>query len=140
MFKIEIYIISDVMIRNHDGTCRYYIKAIKDGKVIKEQGYRMSFDCTTRHRSYLEAALAALSRMKISKFECSIFCDFRQCVSDSVDLFERAEKKFRRGNGIEYANADLWRRLKKMLDGHAWSWNYMGREDIEKRCQISEIR
>lgn len=140
MYQIAIYIISDVMIRNHDGTCRYYIKASKGGKVIKEQGYKLKFDCTTRHRSYLEAVIAALSRMKVSAFECAIYCDYRQCASDSAELLERAEKNFRKKSGTEYANADLWRKLYRILNGRSWSWDYMPREEIENTMQISETQ
>lgn len=140
MFRIRIYIISDVMIRNHDGSCRYYIKAYKGDEVVKEQGYCLRFDCTTRNRSYLEAVIAALSRMNTQKFECEVLCDYLQCVSDAEELDARAKKNFRKKNGMEYANADLWRKLHKALEGKKWTWRFLAREEIEKTCQISETQ
>lgn len=140
MFRIRIYIISDVMIRNHDGSCGYHIIAYKGEEVVKEQGYRLKFACTTRHRSYLEAVIAALSRMNTSKIECEIFCDFHQCVADAAEISERAKNNFRKKNGTEYANADLWRKLYKDLEGKKWKWEYMPREDIEKCVTISETQ
>ena len=140
MYQIKIFIVSDVMIRNHDGTCTYYIKALKGDTVVKEQGYKLKFDCTTRHRSYLEAVLAALRRMNTAQFECEIFCDFMQCVSDSAEMEQRAKRNFRKKNTTEYANADLWRKLYKALEGKKWTWEYMPREDIEKCVTISETQ
>lgn len=140
MYTVEIYVISNVMLKHHKGDAYYFIRALKGEQVIKEQGYRESFDITTRNRSYLETVLKALSRMNISKYECSIYCDHVQVVSDAVELFDRAKRKFKKKSGGEYANADLWRKFMNVIAGKKWTWQHMPRSEIEKVAQISEIQ
>jgi len=135
MYLITIYITSNVMIRNHDGSALYYIVAKKGNQVIKEQGYKISFDVTTRNRSYLEALAEALQRMRIPQYALEIICDNHQVVTDAAHLEERRALNFRKAGGGEYANADMWLKLSDLLDNKKCSWKYMDTTGIEKDCE-----
>lgn len=144
-FHITIYAVSDVVRPGRfSGTAHYYIRAEKGEKTVKEQGYGLSFDMTTRNRSYMEAALAALGRMNAAAegSQMDIVLDYRYMVMEFEALRERGASGFRRKDGRTLRNIDLWERLYDALkpydvtlpDGgeRRWRCSYMAKCDMAR--------
>lgn len=142
-FHIMVYAVSDVVRPGRfSGTAHYYIRAEKGEKTVKEQGYSLSFDMTTRNRSYMEAVLAALGRMNAAAegSQMDIVLDYKYMVMEFEMLRERGESGFRRRDGRTLRNTDLWKRMYDALkpydvtmpDGRErrWRCSYMAKCDM----------